>query len=330
MKRFLVVVAFMMVATCVHAAAKSDINRPYVAIMDGLSRFYARCIPDLKNNKMGSEGITQILRIQAEGDQVIATYAWYNRHGLVMGWSPIAGKVAVMRLRQEQGLATEKQIEFSFYLGDQFLRSYTTADIIKLGGKLERDEWAFEDGLGASSKRAAYHVEGCKQVWNTNDYYFSIRLSESQTLSFNILTGKVCQVEKDGDRERLVIVDKAPPGDDVKNQAVVEFAGEDAKEGLVRSVGGIRINFPDSEKLNWIPAKDADAIDPKLIALGRANARPAITEKYAPVVDRYATIGDYVLLSGHYDPPFPDGSFGWVVNKKDMKYVGHFFDKDSR
>jgi hypothetical protein len=47
-------------------------------------------------------------------------------------------------------------------------------------------------------------------------------------------------------------------------------------------------------------------------------------------VDRYATIGDYVLLSGHYDRPFPDSSFGWVVNKKDMKYVGHFFDKDSR
>jgi hypothetical protein len=114
------------------------------------------------------------------------------------------------------------------------------------------------------------------------------------------------------------------------SQDVIKFAGKDAKEGLIESIGGISINFPASEKLDWISAKDTDAIDAKLIALGRAKESPAIAGKYTPVVDRYTTIGDYVLLCGHYDPPFPDGSFTWIISKKDMKYVGHFFDKDSR
>ena len=76
-----------------------------------------------------------------------------------MGWSPKAGKVAVMRMRQDEDLPVEKQIEFSFYLGDQFLRSYTTADLVKLGAKVELDANAVEAGLDASSKRAVYRVE---------------------------------------------------------------------------------------------------------------------------------------------------------------------------
>jgi hypothetical protein len=47
-------------------------------------------------------------------------------------------------------------------------------------------------------------------------------------------------------------------------------------------------------------------------------------------VQRYATIGEYVLLSAWYDPGIPDGCFMWVVNKKDTTYVGHFLDKDAR
>ena len=188
------------------AAAKSAGNRPYVAAFEEQSPFYARCIPA---KSTGNEGTTQILRLRPEGDEVIATYAWYNRNGIVMGWSPKAGKVAVMRVRQDEGLAVEKQIEFSFYLGDQFLRSYTTADLVKLGAKVERDASAIEDGLGASSKRAVYRVEGCKQVWGTNDYYFSVRLDETQTLSFDILTGKLCRIEKDGSKQRLIPVESA-------------------------------------------------------------------------------------------------------------------------
>ena len=183
------------------AVAKSAGNRPYAV---AFGPFYARCIPD---DSKGSKGTTQILCVRREGDKLITTYAWYNRHGLVIGRSPKAGKIAVMRIKQDEGLAIEKQIEFSFYLGDQFLRSYTTADLATLGAKVERDAHAIESGLGVSSKRAVYRVEGCKQAWNTNDYYFSVRLNESHTLNFDILTGKLCRVEKDGRKQRLIPVD---------------------------------------------------------------------------------------------------------------------------
>ncbi|NQU09265.1 hypothetical protein HQ590_00620, partial [bacterium] len=119
MRASLLSAMLLMVATCDHAAAMRASNRPYVGAFDEQSPFYAKCIPD---KSRGSEGTTQILRLRPEGDQVIATYAWYNRKGIVMGWSPKAGKVAVMRVRQDEGFAVEKQIEFRFYLGDQFLR----------------------------------------------------------------------------------------------------------------------------------------------------------------------------------------------------------------
>jgi len=206
MRRSLMAAVLLMVATCGSAGAKSAGNCSYVATFEERSPFYARCIPD---KIRGSEGTTQVLCLQPKGDEVIATYAWYNRNGIVMGWSPKAGKVAVMRVRQDEGLAVEKQIEFSFYLGDQCLRSYTTADLVKLGAKVELDANAIEAGLDASSKRAVYRVEGCKQVWATNDYYFSVRLDETRTLSFDILTGKLCRIEKDGGKERLMPVESA-------------------------------------------------------------------------------------------------------------------------
>ena len=204
MRRFIATAILLAIAFSSSAAAKSAENRPYVAVFAGQSPFYARCLPD---DSRGNKGTTQVLRVQREGDEAITTYAWYNRHGLVMGWSPKAGKVAVMRMKQDAGLPIEKQIEFSFYLGRQFLRSYTTADLAKLGAKVQLDAQAVEDGLGVSSKRAVYRVEGCKQAWNTNDYYFSVRLDETQTLAFDILTGNLCRIEKDGRKQRLVPVE---------------------------------------------------------------------------------------------------------------------------
>jgi hypothetical protein len=207
MRRFLITAILLMLATCGYAAEKWAANMPYVAVLEEQSPFYARCIP---HNIRGSEGITQILRLHLEGDEVIATYAWYNRNGLVLGWSPKAGKVALMRVRQDEGLAVEKQIEFSFYLGNQFLRSYTTADLAKLGARVQPDESAREGGLKASSMRAVYRVEGCKQVLGgSNDYYFSVRLDETKNLSFDILTGKLCRIEKFGNEQHMILVESA-------------------------------------------------------------------------------------------------------------------------
>lgn len=102
------------------------------------------------------------------------------------------------------------------------------------------------------------------------------------------------------------------------------------EDGLVRSIDGIKVNYPDSEKLGWMTVKDPGSIDPKLVALGHANARPPLPAGHALRVTRYAAIGDHILLCGQYDPPIPDGSFNWVVDKSRMRYVGHFLDKDSR
>jgi hypothetical protein len=189
------------------AMAKSAGNGPYAVAMEEAGPIYARCIPEEKD---GNKGLTQIMMVQKEGDKVVTSYDWYNRNGLVLGWSPVAGKVAVMRLRQEERLPQEKQIEFSFYLGDRLLRSYTTADLVKLGAGTELDAAAVERGINEFTKRAVYRVDGCRQVWNTNDYFFSVKLDATRTLAFDILTGDLCRIEKDGDRkQRLVHADSS-------------------------------------------------------------------------------------------------------------------------
>ncbi len=203
MRESIAAVILLSIAIGSSAAAKRTGNAPFVVAFEEQSPFYARCLPD---EKRGSKGTTQIVRVRANGDEVITTYSWYNRNGLVLGWSPKAGKVAVMRVRQDEGLPPEKQVEFSFYLGDQYLQSFTTADLVKLGAGIKRDAAAFEGGLSVSSKRAEYRVEGCKQVVGTNDYYFTVRLDDTRTLSFDILTGTLCRIEKDGSKQRLVPV----------------------------------------------------------------------------------------------------------------------------
>ena len=187
-------------------AAKNAGNGAYVVAFGEQSPFYARCLPD---ESRGSKGTTQIMRVRSKQDETITTYSWYNRNGLVLGWSPKAGKVGVMRVRQDEGLPPEKQVEFSFYLGERHLKSFTTAELVKLGAKVRPDRIAIERGRGISAIRAKYRLEGCKQVPRTNDYYFAVRLDDTRTLSFDILTGKLCRIEKDGSNQRLVPVESA-------------------------------------------------------------------------------------------------------------------------
>lgn len=175
-------------------------DHAYVTTMGEQGAFYARCIPE---EKKGGKGITQIFLVKKEGDELVTTYDWYNRSGLVLGWSPKAGKVAVMRIRQEDGLPPEKQIELSFYLGDKLLKSYTTTDLIKLGAILNQTD--IDTSVADTLKHVQYHDEGCKQVPNTNDYYFQVRLNESKTLCFDILTGKLCRIEGSGVEWRMVL-----------------------------------------------------------------------------------------------------------------------------
>lgn len=227
----------LVLASCGCANAKVTGNRPYVATFrEPLGPFYARCLPA---KPKGNDGTTQILVLRPEGDKVVTTYSWYNAGGIEMGWSPTAGKVAVMRLRQDSGLPAEKQTELSFYLGDRLLRSYTTADLAKLGAKVERDAYAIESGFGVASTRAAYDVEGCEQAWSSNDYYFKVRLDNKKALNFDILTGKLCRVERLDNHERLVPEEGA--GSIGTGGSVEQKSPEPTAVGAVRSAVAVHV-----------------------------------------------------------------------------------------
>ena len=196
------------------ALAKAGGNSPYAVTMSNTGPFYARCLPD---DLTSSKGVTKILRVQKEGDQLVTTFDWYNRSGILLGWSPTAGKVGVMRLRQDQYLPPEKQIEFSFYLGDQLVRSYTSADLVKLGAVLRPDFIAQEmlslqpnAAGGTPPQRADYQVEGVFQVWNTNDYCYRVKLDATHALNFDIITGRLCRIEKLEREERMTLIEPDP------------------------------------------------------------------------------------------------------------------------
>ncbi len=159
------------------AACKAAYARPYVQSgPDGV--FYARCIPQ---DTAGSAGTTDIYMVEKEHDKLVDHYDWFTQNGVVLGWSPIAGKVAVMAVRREDSIALEKQVEFSFHLGGKLLKSWTTADLKKLVSEIYPDR--------PFGQRADFNVLGCEQIPNTNEYVFTIRLEFDKKLSFDILTG---------------------------------------------------------------------------------------------------------------------------------------------
>jgi hypothetical protein len=159
-------------------AWKPVANRGYVtAGPDGV--LYARSIP---SQASGDAGVTEIFQVKTEGDQKLDRYEWYNAAGLILAWSPIAGKVGIMRLKQDTGKEPNEQIEFSFYIGGKHLRSYTTADLLRFGADLIAD-------YPRGTKRAGYTVVGAEQIPRSNDYVYSILIKDKK-VQFDVLTGK--------------------------------------------------------------------------------------------------------------------------------------------
>ena len=155
-------------------------NRAYVQAMDGPSVFYARCVPD---ENTGHKGTTTLYRVQKAGDGKVDTYNWYSPGGVILGWSPIAGKVAVMSVRESFGfLPPDKEIEIAFHLGGQLLQSYTTTALGAMGIEIGPT-------FGGAGKVARFKVLGCVQVLQTNDYDLVIESSGGKKYSFDILTG---------------------------------------------------------------------------------------------------------------------------------------------
>jgi len=159
------------------AFAKEAPNRAYVQSGPN-GFFYARCVP---HNAAGTAGSTDIYRVQEERDEVVDHYDWFTKHGVVLGWSPIAGKVAVLALRPEPSDSLDKQVELRFYLGGKLLKSWTTAQLQALGADV---------GMSRPGGRMArFQVLGCEQIPGTNEFAFTVQIGKEKKLSFDILTG---------------------------------------------------------------------------------------------------------------------------------------------
>jgi hypothetical protein len=111
---------------------------------------------------------------------LVDRYDWYTKHGVVLGWSPIAGKVALLAIRKDEPIASDKQVEISIYLGGKLLKSWTTAEFQGLGAKVERSVYGGD--------RAVFTVAGCEQIRGTNEYIFVVGFGDKK-VSFDILTG---------------------------------------------------------------------------------------------------------------------------------------------
>jgi hypothetical protein len=172
MKWFAVSAAVLVAAA--PAVADRAGNRPYVQSgPDGV--IYARCVPD---GLAGSAGRTEVYSVGKQKDDLIAAYDWYAPEGVTLGWSPSAGKVAVMARRSEPAA------ELSFYLGGTRLAAYTADDLGKLGVEVAKRR-----ATAGPEIRAEFRVLGCEQVPGTNDYLFVIE-SKGKRLGFDIRTGK--------------------------------------------------------------------------------------------------------------------------------------------
>lgn len=159
------------------SAAKAVGNFPYVhSDLDGF--FYARCIPA---DATGNSGKTEIYQVKKDKDQLVDSYNVYSKNGLRLGWSPIAGKVAVMLIRPKDDADLTKQEELLFFLGGKQLSRYTTADLQKMGAQVQPKMY---DG-----KHANFKALGSRQVAGTNEYDFVISMNGKE-VGFNILTGK--------------------------------------------------------------------------------------------------------------------------------------------
>lgn len=180
MKRLTLIVALSL--CCIHIcyAWKRVANRAYVQAMDGPSVFYARCIP---SEDEGNKGTTTVYRVNKADDEKVDSYNWYSPNGVILGWSPIAGKVAAMSLR-ERASSRDKQIEFAFHLGGKLLQSYTNASLEALGIEIGPT-------FGVEGDRARFKVIGCLQVPRTNEYDFVIESSGGKKFAFDILTGNL-------------------------------------------------------------------------------------------------------------------------------------------
>lgn len=174
MRNVAVAVLLLPLITCQGQASKERLNFTYVKSgPDGV--FYARCVP---TEDKGTRGTTKVYFVNKDKDTLQDSYNWYTKNGVVLSWSPIAGKVAIMALGDDSSAKGPHTL--TFYLGGKELTSYSSQDLKAWGA----DIWQ-RGGRGA-----IFTVLGEEQIPGTNEYVFSIAI-KGKKLSFDILTGKL-------------------------------------------------------------------------------------------------------------------------------------------
>lgn len=157
-------------------ASKPVFNEAYVQSGPG-GIFYARCIPD---GPKGPEGVTEIYRVRKDGDELLDRYDWYADGGVVLSWSPIAGKVGVLAIHGTIMMPRDPgHVELAMYLGGKLLRKWTTAELQKFEPK----------DVQLPVGRVVGSSVGCEQVANTNEYVYVVNIGGKRVL-FDILTGE--------------------------------------------------------------------------------------------------------------------------------------------
>ena len=179
---FRIVAAFgVLFAVAASAAGSPPVpNGPYVQSMDG-GAFYARCVPAAD---AGPAGTTKVYRVGRDADELVDTYDWYAQEGVVLGWSPLAGKVTVMARGGKPG-PDGRRVELSFHLGGRQLAAYTAADLEELGVEVPLRRTP----SGRPEPRADVRAVRCEQVPGTNEYDFVVE-SGGRQFRFDILTGR--------------------------------------------------------------------------------------------------------------------------------------------
>ena len=164
--------------------------------------FYARCVPP---GEVSARGSTDIYRVEEEKDVRIDHYDWFASEGVVLGWSPIEGKVGIMAGRIQPADTPEQQIELSFYLGGKHLKSWTVAELKALGAVVVGPP----EMMGRNHRRTEFQLHECVQVDHSNEYAFEIEVSGGKKIAFDILTGDIYAAHKLSKAEAIGLAARA-------------------------------------------------------------------------------------------------------------------------
>jgi hypothetical protein len=124
-----------------------------------------------------------VYQVDGDADRLLDRYDWYAPNGIVLGWSPLAGKVAVMSAMAGPAEDWRQQEEIRFSMGGEKLKSYTSGDLIALGAEDRIDE--------GGRHRAWFRLVSCEQIPGTNEYDFIVEFPKIKRLRFNITTGEL-------------------------------------------------------------------------------------------------------------------------------------------